>query len=584
MKYLPQRYFEELCNDHVRGDDSLLQSELRTVIFSHIPSEERKGAATLEELIRLRTDIISSETSSQQTTLTALNARILELTSQVDPAAKLRAREELKLSLLALRALYDNKPAEPIEPQSDNAEAQKISQRISEIQNAIDELKDKEGTARSTVDSLRSRKRDIADSIERIQSFERTSKAAIAELATRLAPLGIDAEKVIKLTIDLKSLQDLTTATAGEIVDQEALLNLDLPTSHTAQLAEREKELRMEKEKLEGPLLAYQEELAVLRSWNEEWASAVGTVETDGSFRNLWFKVKSFAARRTELQVLQAQRVEVSVSILEGLQRRAAVLRELFAPVQSLIDGEPAIREALGVQFSVCFSFDAFATRLFDYIKQSSGSFVGVEESKAYALSLVAKYDLSDPKGLRAFLAEADTALNFDIRGNTQRPVPLSSILRSDRTPADLYDFLYGLSYFDLSYGLMLGSVELERLSPGQRGALLLIFYLLVDRERIPIILDQPEENLDNETVYNLLVGVINRAKQHRQVVMVTHNANLAVACDAEQVIVCTMERDGSNRIKYDAGSIEELHLNQSVVNILEGTKPAFENRRRKYV
>ncbi len=584
VKYLPQRYFEELCNDHVRGDDSLLQSELRTVIFSHIPSEERKGAATLEELIRLRTDIISSETSSQQTTLTALNARILELTSQVDPAAKLRAREELKLSLLALRALYDNKPAEPIEPQSDNAEAQKISQRISEIQNAIDELKDKEGTARSTVDSLRSRKRDIADSIERIQSFERTSKAAIAELATRLAPLGIDAEKVIKLTIDLKSLQDLTTATAGEIVDQEALLNLDLPTSHAAQLAEREKELRMEKEKLEGPLLAYQEELAVLRSWNEEWASAVGTVETDGSFRNLWFKVKSFAARRTELQVLQAQRVEVSVSILEGLQRRAAVLRELFAPVQSLIDGEPAIREALGVQFSVRFSFDAFATRLFDYIKQSSGSFVGVEESKAYALSLVAKYDLSDPKGLRAFLAEADTALNFDIRGNTQRPVPLSSILRSDRTPADLYDFLYGLSYFDLSYGLMLGSVELERLSPGQRGALLLIFYLLVDRERIPIILDQPEENLDNETVYNLLVGVINRAKQHRQVVMVTHNANLAVACDAEQVIVCTMERDGSNRIKYDAGSIEELHLNQSVVNILEGTKPAFENRRRKYV
>jgi ABC-type lipoprotein export system ATPase subunit len=75
----------------------------------------------------------------------------------------------------------------------------------------------------------------------------------------------------------------------------------------------------------------------------------------------------------------------------------------------------------------------------------------------------------------------------------------------------------------------MLGSVELERLSPGQRGALLLIFYLLVDRDRIPIILDQPEENLDNETVYNLLVGVITRAKQHRQVVMVTHNANLAV-------------------------------------------------------
>jgi len=584
VKYLPQRYFEELCNDHVRGDDSLLQSELRTVIFSHIPSDGRKGAATLEELIRLRTDIISSETIDLQKSLTTLNARILELTNQVDPAAKLRAREELKLSLLALRSLYEKKPAEPVEPQSDNAAALATSQSISEIQSAIDELKNKEGAALSTVESLRSTKRDITDSVERIQSFERTATTAIAELTARLAPLGIDAQEVIKLTIDLTPLQELTTSIDDEISGQEALLDFGLPTSHTAMLAEREKELRNEKEKLEGPLLAYQEELAALRNWNEEWTAAVGTAETDGSFRNLWFKVKSFTARRAELVELQVKRVEISVSILEALQRRAVVLRELFAPVQALIDDEPAIREALGVRFSVRFSFDAFATRLFDYVKQSSGSFVGLEESKAFALSLIAKHDLSDPDGLRAFLSEVDTALNFDIRSSVRRAVPLSSILRADRSAADLYDFLYGLSYVDLSYGLMLGSVELERLSPGQRGALLLIFYLLVDRERVPIILDQPEENLDNETVYNLLVGVINRAKQHRQVIMVTHNANLAVACDAEQVIVCSMERDGSNRIEYDAGSIEELHLNQSVVNILEGTMPAFENRRRKYV
>lgn len=89
---------------------------------------------------------------------------------------------------------------------------------------------------------------------------------------------------------------------------------------------------------------------------------------------------------------------------------------------------------------------------------------------------------------------------------------------------------------------------------------------------------------MDNETVHNLLVGVITRAKQHRQVAMVTHNANFPVACDGEQVIVCSMERDGSNKISYEAGAIEELNLNQSVVNIPEGTNPAFENRRRKYI
>lgn len=318
----------------------------------------------------------------------------------MDPAAKLRAREELKLALLGLRALYQKKPAEPVEPQSDNATAVAISQSISEIQNAINELKEKENTARARAESLRSRKRDIADSVERVQSFEMTGNAAIAELKTRLASIGIDAQAVIKLTIDLTPLQELTTTTNDEIVGQEALLDLGLPTSYTARLAEREKELRSEKEKLEGPLLAYQEELAALRDWNEEWASAVGDAETDGSFRNLWFKVKSFGARRAELVELLAKRVEISVSILRVLQRRAVVLRELFAPVQTLIDGEPALREALGVQFSVRFSFDAFATRLFDYVKQSSGSFVGLEESKAYALSLIAKHDLSEPEGL----------------------------------------------------------------------------------------------------------------------------------------------------------------------------------------
>lgn len=584
VKYLPQRYFEELCNDHVRGDDSLLQSELREVIFSHIPSDERKDASSLEELIRKRTEVVTTEASTLQKSLTDINSRIIELSGQVDPSAKVRAREELKLSLLSLRALRDKKPKDPVEPKSDDQVATSISQKISQIQSAIDELKILEDSTKSSVELLRSKKRDIIDATEHLQSFEKISRTAIAELGKRLDSLGIDVNQIVKLDVNFAPLQELAVSTDEIIHIKSELLNPELPNSHTAQLAALEEDLNAEKQKLEGPLLIYQEELAALRNWNEEWVAAVGSPDADGSFRYLWHKVKSIAARRAELVDLRDKRTDIAVSILQTLQRRAAILRELFSPVQTLIDAEPTIREALGVQFSVRFSFDAFTTQLFDYIKQNSGSFVGLEESKAFAGSIVAKHDLTAPEGLRAFLGEIDTALNYDIRGGARRAVPLTSILRADRTAADLYDFLYGLTYVDLSYGLMLGSVELERLSPGQRGALLLIFYLLVDRDRIPIILDQPEENLDNETVYNLLVGVINRAKQHRQVIMVTHNANLAVACDAEQVIVCTMERDGSNRIKYDSGSIEELRLNQSVVNILEGTKPAFENRRRKYV
>src|SRR5690606_2159924 len=133
VKYLPQRYFEELCNDHVRGDDSLLQSELREVIFSHIPSDERKDASSLEELIRERTEVGTTEASTLQKSLTDINSRIIELSGQVDPSAKVRGREELKLSLLSLRALRDKEPKDPVEPKSDDQVATSISQKISQI-------------------------------------------------------------------------------------------------------------------------------------------------------------------------------------------------------------------------------------------------------------------------------------------------------------------------------------------------------------------------------------------------------------------------------------------------------------------
>ncbi len=129
----------------------------------------------------------------------------------------------------------------------------------------------------------------------------------------------------------------------------------------------------------------------------------------------------------------------------------------------------------------------------------------------------------------------------------------------------------------------MFQETQIEQLSPGQRGALLLIFYLLVDKGRNPIILDQPEENLDNETVVSLLALVLSEAKKFRQIIMVTHNPNLAVFCDAEQIIYSSFDRQNKSRIEYVSGSIENPEINLHVINVLEGTKPAFDNRRIKY-
>ena len=113
---------------------------------------------------------------------------------------------------------------------------------------------------------------------------------------------------------------------------------------------------------------------------------------------------------------------------------------------------------------------------------------------------------------------------------------------------------------------------------------MLLVFYLLVEKDDIPLVIDQPEENLDNQTVYDLLVPCIKDARQRRQIIIVTHNPNLAVVCDADQVIHADLDKANHYKMSYTSGGIENPAINKAIVDILEGTMPAFKNRDSKYL
>jgi predicted ATPase len=147
----------------------------------------------------------------------------------------------------------------------------------------------------------------------------------------------------------------------------------------------------------------------------------------------------------------------------------------------------------------------------------------------------------------------------------------------------DLYDYLWSLEYLKPEYSLKLDGKDLSHLSPGERGTLLLVFYLLVDKSNKPIIVDQPEENLDSQTVYRLLIPVIKEVKKRRQIIMVTHSPNIAVVCDAEQIIHSNIDRANKNKVIYTLGAIEAPQTNTYLVDVLEGTRPAFDNRGAKY-
>lgn len=147
-----------------------------------------------------------------------------------------------------------------------------------------------------------------------------------------------------------------------------------------------------------------------------------------------------------------------------------------------------------------------------------------------------------------------------------------------------MYEYIFSAKYLEVDYDLEFNNKPISMLSPGERGLLLLTFFLLADTSSNPLILDQPEDNLDNQTIYNVLVQLIKNAKKKRQVIIVTHNPNLAVVCDSDQIICANFDSSKDPKIEYLSGSIENPDINERIVNILEGTMPAFKNRDKKYI
>ena len=115
----------------------------------------------------------------------------------------------------------------------------------------------------------------------------------------------------------------------------------------------------------------------------------------------------------------------------------------------------------------------------------------------------------------------------------------------------------------------------IEQGSPGQKTAALLAFILCYGDE--PLLLDQPEDDLDNELIYHLIVERLRETKNKRQVIVVTHNANIVVNGDAEMVLPLKVEC-GETRV-LQAASIQEKKIRQAICDILEGGQQAFEQR-----
>jgi ABC-type enterochelin transport system ATPase subunit len=114
--------------------------------------------------------------------------------------------------------------------------------------------------------------------------------------------------------------------------------------------------------------------------------------------------------------------------------------------------------------------------------------------------------------------------------------------------------------------------------SPGQKTAALLAFLLSYGTE--PILLDQPEDDLDNQLIFNLVTQQLIANKSRRQVIVVTHNANIVVNGDAE--LVLALESKGGQTVYQAKGGLQDAKVRQTICDVMEGGEIAFELRYRR--
>ena len=149
----------------------------------------------------------------------------------------------------------------------------------------------------------------------------------------------------------------------------------------------------------------------------------------------------------------------------------------------------------------------------------------------------------------------------------------------------NFYNLIFS-DYYQVNYSIRFKDRSLQSLSPGQKGLVLMKIFLKLDNSNKPLLIDQPEDNLDNKSVYKDLVNDLKESKKKRQIIIATHNPNLVINTDSEQVIVAKFEDSlmgEGTKIQYKSGALEDKEIRESVCDILEGGDIAFIKREQRY-
>lgn len=561
VRYLSQKFVERLCAEDRMGGE--LVREIEGVIFACTDPTETLNASDFAELRAIRTDGIRADAQRLREDLVRL---IREESTLRENAKKLPEKKG------RIKTLKDEEAGLVKQMPKPATEAEKKLQK---------ELQDR---------------RNQLTAIQQSIAADRTQLQKLTDIRTRVSAFK---SQITRFTSEIDSL-----------LKEAGIPEADKDAFHPAFGQDTDAPLARRKAALEADIKKKEDTPEQPAEGTLRWLEAQikKLTETESADKSRHERIKAIQTRIAAIAV-EVKRIQEEVTQIEGpemvrmgaaykerldayagyfrvLQDEQKTLEELYAPVKARLAVESgSVRD---LEFSIRWQADIDAwlkrgSAIFDQRRTLPyGTFTDL--SKAAQQILVPAWSSGDPDTIRdaheKFLAE------FKKKDLTPK-----DYLRSDATQQTLIEWLYEVEHITLSYGLKYNGADLEKLSPGTKGIVLLILYLGLDTgDTRPLIVDQPDENLDNESIYKLLTRYFRDAKKRRQIILITHNPNLVVNADSEQVIIasCARRDDGLPYITYVSGSLEHTMsdgtgIREQTCRILEGGTEAFRKRERRY-
>lgn len=272
----------------------------------------------------------------------------------------------------------------------------------------------------------------------------------------------------------------------------------------------------------------------------------------------------------TELKELKASKKNLLVQILEDLTFDEAIFSKKIYQTED---------ETL--KFEIVSAVDApkFSDLLSSTFKVHSVAFK----------SKIENIDSEDNNFNVDKLDSINSESIFKMMGRCLDVLPTASELPF-RSGVSLYSWLEQFSDLDFittNYKITYKNQDFSEMSEGKQAFILLMMQLSLDKDDKPFLIDQPEDELDNKAIYDELVSYLRQQKQHRQLFVVTHNANVLVGGDSECVTLASevmgSKTSKGRKFQYRQGPIENPAMQTEICEVLEGGKRAFQKREERY-